>query len=323
MVKSLRQKITASRVLLENPYAYLNDVGTFSAVIADQPDFAASNSEISASRLKLQDPYAYLDDLGGLSAALAVSAELSVVEKHIAERYAPLVRYKRKGRRYAYADIEAKATELQRMMWQDRNAIWAEGPPSNPIDMLDPAVAFQRIGFNFDISESLGQHFIDDRQVEVAGMIDDSTMEVRISRKFPIHVRHFTAAHELGHALLHDARGLHRDRPLDGSSLPQDPIETEANKFASYFLMPAKLVGQTFVKLFGTDRFILNEDTRFALSRGGFMVLSLSPTLRDISRVLASVGNYNGVRFPSLADQFHVSNEAMAIRIEELGLIVL
>lgn len=323
MVKSLSQKITASRVLLENPYAYLNDMGNFSAVISSQPDSAASHSEIAASRLKLQDPYAYLDDFGGFSAALAIPAELSVVEKHITERYAPLVRNKRKGHRYAYVDIEAKATELQRMMWQDRNAIWADGPPSNPIDMLDPAIAFQLIGFDFGISESLGQHFIDDRQVEVAGLIDDSTMKVRISRKFPIDVRHFTAAHELGHALLHDARGLHRDRPLDGSSMPQDPVETEANKFASYFLMPAKQVGQTFVKLFGTDRFILNEDTRFALSRGGIMSLPPSPTLRYVSRILASVGNYNGVRFPSLADQFHVSNEAMAIRIEELGLVVL
>lgn len=323
MVKSLSQRITASRVLLENPYAYLNDLGTFSAVTSGQQDSAASHSEITGSRLKLQDPYAHLDDLGGFSATLAIPAEFPVVEKHIAERYARLVRNKRKGGRYAYADIEERATELQRMMWLDRNAIWANSPPSNPTGMLDPAIAFQLIGFDFGISESLGQYFIDDGQVEVAGLIDDSTMEVRISRKFPSDVRRFTAAHELGHALLHDARGLHRDRPLDGSLMPHDPVETEANKFASYFLMPAKQVGQTFVKLFGTNRFILNEDTRFALSRGGFMSLPPSPTLRDISRILASVGNYNGVRFPSLADQFHVSNEAMAIRIDELELVVL
>lgn len=321
MVKSLSQRISDSRLLLKNPYAYLNDVGAFSAVVADQSVPAASRSEIAASRRKLQDPYAHLDEVGGFSAAWAIPTGFPVIEKHIAGRYASLVRNKRKGRRYAYADIEAKATELQRMMWQDRDAIWADGSPSNPIDMLDPAVAFQLVGFDFGISESLGQYFVENRQVEVAGLIDDSSMEVRISRKFPIDVRNFTAAHELGHALLHDARGLHRDRPLDGSSMPQDQIETEANKFASYFLMPAKLVGQTFARLFCTDRFILDEDTRFALSRGGAASLPTLPTPRDISRALASTENYNGARFSSLASQFRVSNEAMAIRIEELGLV--
>ena len=232
-----------------------------------------------------------------------------------------MVHNKRKGGRYSYADIEVRAIELQRMMWQDQNAIWANSRPTNPIDILDPAVAFQLAGFDFGIAESLGQYFIDNRQVEIAGLIDDSSMEVRISRKFPIDVQNFTAAHELGHALLHDARGLHRDRPLDGSSMPKDPVETEANKFASCFLMPAKLVRQIFERLFGTDCFVLDEDTRFALSRGGAVNLSASQATRDISRALASAENYNGVRFQSLANRFRVSNEAMAIRLEELGLV--
>ena len=105
--------------------------------------------------------------------------------------------------------------------------------------------------------------------------------------------------------------------------MPQDPVETEANKFASYFLMPAKLVGQFFVEFFGTNRFVLNEGTRFALGRGGIVNLPPSPTLRNVSRILASVDNYNGIRFYSLSQQFQVSNEAMAIRIEELELVTM
>ena len=35
MVKPLNQRITDSRRLLENPYDYLNDVGTYSAVNND------------------------------------------------------------------------------------------------------------------------------------------------------------------------------------------------------------------------------------------------------------------------------------------------
>lgn len=319
MVKPLSQRITDSRLLLGNPYAYLDDIGGFSAL----PDIRlVSADKIAASRLKLQDPYAHLDEFGDFSAALPTpgSAVRNVGAQSVG-RFASLLQNKRKHGRLAYADIESQAIQLQRMMWQERMDIWPSGAPSNPIDMLDPAVAFQLLGFDYEIAEGLGQYFIDGQHVEVAGLIDDSSMEIRISRKFPKVVQNFTAAHELGHALLHDARGLHRDRPLDGSSLPQDPIETEANKFASYFLMPAKLVKQHFERLFGTAYFVLDEDTRFALSRGGFLNLTKCQTTRDLSRVLASVENYNGVRFPSLGSLFQVSTETMAIRLEELGLL--
>jgi len=317
MVKSLSQRITDSRLLLGNPYAYLDDIGGFSAL----PDIRlVSADKIAASRLKLQDPYAHLDEFGDFSAALPtpVSA-FRKIGGHVVGRFASLLQNKRKHGRYAYADIESKAIQLQKMMWQERMDIWPAGAPSNPVDMLDPSVTFELLGFDYKVDESLGQYFIDGQHVEVAGLINDFSMEIRISRKFPQVVQNFTAAHELGHALLHDARGLHRDRPLDGSSMPQDPVETEANKFASYFLMPAKLVKRYFERLFSTDYFVLDEDTKFALSRGGFLDLNKCQTTRDLSRVLASVENYNGVRFQSLACQFQVSTETMAIRLEELG----
>jgi hypothetical protein len=44
-------------------------------------------------------------------------------------------------------------------------------------------------------------------------------------------------------------------------------------------------------------------------------------TLRQLSRVLASAEHYNGLQFNSLANQFRVTNEAMAIRLEELELL--
>lgn len=319
MVKPLSQRITDSRLLLGNQYAYLDDVGGFSALPECR---VVSADKIAASRLKLQDPYAHLDEFGDFSAALPppISAFRKIGGQAVG-RFASLIQNKRKHGRYAYADIESKAIQLQRRMWQEREDIWPVGAPLDPINVLDPAVAFQLLGFDYEIAEGLGQYFVDGQHVEVAGIIDDSSMEIRISRKFPLDVQNFTAAHELGHALLHDARGLHRDRPLDGSSLPQDPVETEANKFASYFLMPAKLVTQHFERLFGTNCFVLDEDTRFALSRGGFLDLKKCQTMRDLSRVLASVENYNGVRFQSLARLFQVSTETMAIRLEELGLL--
>lgn len=319
MAKSLIQRITESRRLLGNPYAYLDDLGTYSASEIALPFAAASAEEIATDRLRLQNQYAHQDGLGGFSASRPLrSATFPTLKRDLRGRYASL-RSRRKNRRYLFADIDARATELQRLVWQHRDEIWTEGAPSNPIDMLDPSVAFQLLGFDFHVADGLGQYFAEGRQIEVAGLIDDAKMEARTSRRFSFEIQNFTAAHELGHAVLHDARGLHRDRPLDGSSLAKDPVETEANKFAAYFLMPAKLVTQHFEQRFVTNCFRMDENTRFALSRGG-VDLSSCKTQRDLARILASATNYNGVRFQSLATQFRVSEEAMAIRLEELGL---
>lgn len=321
MAKSLKQRITESRLLLQNPYAYLNDLGTFGEDNEVCIVSAVAIDEIAADRMKLQNQYAHIDGNGHFSAAmsspLAIFSDAGKVA--LFGRYSSL-RNKRRSHRYQYQDIEAKANEIQRLIWQHQNDIWPEGVPKNPIDMLDPAVAFRMLGFHFDIADGLGHYFVGNQQIEAAGLINDSTMEVRTSRRFSFEIRNFTAAHELGHAVLHDARGLHRDRPLDGSLPIKDLVETEANKFASCFLMPAKLVKLHFAHRFNTNCLRLNEDTRFALSRGG-VDLKKCKTKRDLARILASATNYNGVRFQSLAAEFRSSVEAMAIRLEELGLV--
>jgi Zn-dependent peptidase ImmA (M78 family) len=161
--------------------------------------------------------------------------------------------------------------------------------------------------------------------MEVAGILDRAGKRVKISREFPVNIRNFTAAHELGHvALAHDGSGLHRDRPQDGSGKDATrPIqEIEADKFATYFLMPRKLVEKEFRRRFGTECFSLTEATMFALSGNDSMALEKNcKTIRGLSRTLARAERYNSVRFDSLASQFRVSNEAMAIRIEELNLV--
>jgi hypothetical protein len=319
MERPLSHRIVESRLLLGNPYAYLDGEGDFSALPNVRSDGVPAE-EITADRLRLQNQYAHLDDKGHLSAARApTSGNLPAVLPSLAGRYASL-RNKRKNRRHLYTEIEAKASEVQRLLWQHRNEIWTTGVPSNPIDMLDAGVAFQLVGFDYHIADGLGHYFVGNRQIEAAGFIDDSKMEARISRRYGFEIQNFTAAHELGHALLHDARGLHRDLPMDGSSLQQDPVEREANKFAAYFLMPGKLVTQEFQRRFGTDCFVVDENTRFALSRGG-VKLENCRTQRDLARILANATNYNGIRFESLASQFRVSVEAMAIRLEELALV--
>jgi len=298
VAKSLKQRITESRRLLKNQYAYLDDTGSFGTFIDYEKFDDLGTDKIAASRLLLQNPYAYLNDLGEFSAAEDFSYmhpdALRVLSQQVDGKYSSLARNKEKNGRHSGAEIEAKAITLQRRMWQDRSRIWPNADPLDPIDVLDPAIALGLIGYDFDLEETLGQHFSDGKQIEVAGTIDASSRRVRISRQFPSDVRNFTAAHELGHALFHDARGLHRDRPLDGTTMSREPIELEADKFASYFLMPRKLIEARFEHFFGTGQFVLSNDTSFALARGTSLDLARNcRTLRDLSRILASAESYN------------------------------
>ncbi len=317
MTKSSSERITESRQLLENQYAYLDDLGGYSALLPHKKVKEASNVEIAKDRRLLQNPYAHQNEFGGFSALSNYSSRQ--VDTFIASQQKIT-----KESRCSQAEIEQKARELHKMLWKNRNKIWSETIPSNPIDMLDPVVALKFIGYNCNLDETLGQFYSSGKLIEVAGTIDKSSLNVRISRRFENHIRNFTTAHELGHSLLHQTSGLHRDRPLDGTIVSRDIIEWEADKFATFFLMPAKLVKTTFEKFFLTKKFLLNEETAFAFGFSDFMELKGKiKTLRQLSKMLASAEYYNGRHFVSLANQFRVSTEAMAIRLEELELLAL
>lgn len=287
-----------------------------------------SSDNISGSRQRLQYPDAHVSE--GNVDALAVTSQPKLhvthglseelIKKYVAQQATTQIKP-----RYSIVEIEYRARSLQINLWKDRDQIWPVATSNNPTNVLDPVVALRLFGYDCELEESLGQYQSDDNQVEIAGTLDRGTRKVRLSRRFDTAVRSFTAAHELGHAVLHDTgAALHRDRPLDGSTKSRAGIEYEADKFASFFLMPAKQVQASFERLFLTDQFSLNEATAFALGQGDFDALfNKCKTLRLLSRLLASTEHYNGQHFMSLADQFLVSDEAMAIRLEELGLVAL
>lgn len=306
MTKSLNDRIAEDRRLKQNPYAYLNDSGNYSAYAE------ASSNDITKSRLLLQNPYAYLNESGSFS-ALANDRNVWAGAFDI-----PL-----KKEHYSDIEIEQLARNLQVRMWQNRSQIWGNAAPSNPINVLNPIVALKLTGYDCDIDETLGQFYTGGKLVEVAGTIDKQLKRVRISRQFSQNIRSFTAAHELGHALLHNTTKLHRDRPLDGTSISRNAVEFEADKFATFFLMPRKLVQTIFERMFLTDRFYLNEATSFALGHDYQALKNKCKNLRQLSRMLVSTERYNGLQFNSLATQFRVSTEAMAIRLEELELLAI
>lgn len=320
MTKSLSSRIIEDRRLKQNPYAHLDEHGSYSALPPVIAQSEASDEHIRQSRLVLQNPYAYLDDTGGFSAVISQSNHTSVsgippLESAFIKNLNPNPK-----ERYSDKEIEQLARNLQAQLWRERSKIWPDIPLSNPIQMLDPEVALKAIGYQFELSETLGQFHHEGKQVEVAGTIDRELKHVRISRQFPPLIRSFTAAHELGHAILHKASGLHRDKPIDGTSLSRNSIEFQADKFASYFLMPQLQVRKIFEQLFLTDKFELSDATAFALGSNYETLNNMS--LRQLSKMLASAKRFNGINFISMSDQFQVSIEAMAIRLEELELIM-
>lgn len=326
MATSLKDIISADRLRKQNPYAFLDGEGGFDAVLANSVG-KSNDGLISADRLKMENPYAHLNSKGDYDAIFTQEDEKlcnpTVISLEDLKSQTQAEGASESKRGYSYAQIEKMATRFQRLIWEKRNQIWSSDSPSNPIKILNPEKALNSIGYSFDVIDSLGQYSNEGELVEVAGTIDRELKKVQVSRQVALNVRNFTAAHELGHAILHEANGLHRDRPLDGSAMKvlRNPIEAEADKFASCFLMPEKLVRKTFRGLFLTECFILNDESLFALALNkGKELKQKCKSARDLAKVLASAEHYDGVHFDSLANQFHVSVEAMAIRLEELAL---
>jgi Zn-dependent peptidase ImmA (M78 family)/formiminotetrahydrofolate cyclodeaminase len=221
------------------------------------------------------------------------------------------------------SSIEKLARNVQNVLWMNRDLIWKKDVPGNYLDVLKPEVAIKELlGYQFGYA-SLGTFVADDgREYEAAGEIDKIKKIVRVSGDMRPSVRNFTAAHELGHALLHSGKVLHRDRPLDGSDENKDVREKQADKFAAFFLMPAKILKSYFYEMFGTERFVIDENTVFKLREG--LPSAFRKRVEDIGGLayyLATVENFDGRSFNSLAKIFSVSGGAMAIRLKELGLV--
>jgi Zn-dependent peptidase ImmA (M78 family) len=270
---------------------------------------------ISKSRELLKNPYAYLNGSGQYEAVLPALKQPLIDAAQVMNGY-------RRGRPFAKRDLELIARALHRSMWNHRETLFGTADVE-PAMIVDPALALKALGYRVVEHETLGEHPAGRDTYEVAGLMDRDRGEVLVSRRFDPWSRNFTAAHELGHALLHTGSGLHRDRAPDGSAArSRDPQEREADEFASYFLLPEKLVREAFLDRFLAAPFELTDASAFALTAESLSQLKRKcRSARDLSCRLASAHQYNSRHFHSLDEKFGVSVMAMAIRLEELGLV--
>lgn len=218
--------------------------------------------------------------------------------------------------------IEAHARHVQLSVWNKKHELFRGVVPQNPVELLEPGVALGLLGFKTVTDSNLGEMEDGDRRVLVAGIIDRASRIVRISPNFTAEEQRFTAAHELGHAVLHPGvTGLHRDRLVAGPSARKEKREYEADVFATCFLMPERLVRRRFAACFGVDSLPLGQDALACLRIPVNEADRRFRSLRNFSLAVASAINFAGTPFDSLARYFRVSPTAMAIRLEELELV--
>lgn len=250
------------------------------------------------------------------------------VEKHIASEFEESINKYQKGNLgksiHNDEELETMVRELQIQLWIHRKRIWGEDVPENHILALQPDTVLRNVlGYNYVEKDELGLYEANGEGYEVAGIIDKSEKLVQVSRKFSGESMRFTIAHELGHALLHEQTILHRDRMIDGSKgLRRAGEEQQADRFAVFFLMPAKYVRKVFQITFQTPRFEVNESNVLAFGVDGLQAFkNLYGDTRKLSKYLASTEFFGGKAIVPLHKVFGVSIETMAIRLEELKLV--
>ncbi len=218
-------------------------------------------------------------------------------------------------------DIEQLARDIQNSLFQFKDVLTWNNMSGKPLELLNSKEVLKLLNYQSKEEISLGTNEYNE---EIAGIIHTGLYEVRISKKYPKEIMNFTLAHELGHALLHTDMINHRERPFDSYSdrVKRPTKEYQADKFASYFLMPKKLVEATFKQQFGTTIVKLNEESALSLTNSNIsLVKKRIKNLREWSRIVAN-SNKIGIRpIESMSKIFNVSVEAMAIRLEELGLV--
>lgn len=166
--------------------------------------------------------------------------------------------------------------------------------------------------------------------MEIAGYMDRATGRIVVAQKYRPEWRRFTMAHEIGHWIIHPGISYHRDRPLTGgerANMSRPAEEQEADIFASELVMPRKPLVSYFERAFGPviDGRTMDARTALMLSTTGRKLneIALSADLRCRSLAVAEATSFGTERlFVSLSTRFGVSKTAMAIRLEELALVI-
>jgi hypothetical protein len=195
----------------------------------------------------------------------------------------------------------------------------------SPMQMIEPERVAAHLGYAFAEVPSLGGWGRGRARFEIAGLVDQQRRIISVSQRFRREVRRFTAAHEVGHVVLdHPGHVIHRDRPVfEVSDFEREMTEREADYFAACLLAPRRLLESEYSKRFDLGPPLPLTDA-VAFNLCGESAHALMAAGRDSLRfacAVAAARHFNGRHFRSLSETFNISVGAMAIRLQELGLV--
>jgi Zn-dependent peptidase ImmA (M78 family) len=220
---------------------------------------------------------------------------------------------------WSFEKIELEARKLLAEIEKNAGRLWPNTQPSR-LFMCDPEAACRLLGLEYLPDSHLGCY----GGTATAGMLDRKGRAVLLSYNQNFESLRFTAAHEVGHWILHPEQHMFRDRTLSAPGGPGRPlVEQEADYFGACFLIPPKLVREAFQARFPVREPITNTGAVcFNLSvRNAQYLEGLPPGSVEFALAIARTEFFNGRNFRSLASLFNVSPTAMAIRLLELGLV--
>jgi Zn-dependent peptidase ImmA (M78 family) len=220
--------------------------------------------------------------------------------------------------------IEKEARRLQVEIYSRAKVRYSFGVPDIPI-LFDPRHVADHCELFYEVRDRLDADYRGGG--EAAGLWQRDRSTILVSARYPYQTQRWTAAHELGHYILHPHVGdrtLHRELPLDAPRGSRPPLEREADYFAACLLMPRKAVITEFDARFGTKHpLALTQTVAWHLKLDERFLFSQPPGSLLFATAVAKAQHYDRHRFNgSLAQFFGVSATAMAIRLEELGLVV-
>jgi len=225
--------------------------------------------------------------------------------------------------------LRASARGLLLKLWSDREHIYGRlVEPSALIPVPTDVIVRSVLSLELEEPEEIPSERCG---YEVAGFMDREAGRIVVAQKYRPEWRRFTMAHEIAHWVIHPDVKYHRDRPMTGaepsdSGRPEE--EKEADFFASELVMPTKPLAAYFFEVFGEriDGSTQDHSLSTWLSIGTnrrVNEIDFARSLRYRALLIAQTTSFGPTpNFVPLAKRFGVSPSAMAIRLENLGLVI-
>lgn len=173
---------------------------------------------------------------------------------------------------------------------------------------LGLSLAYEDLDAELGMEDVLGATYVDRRRITINEKLLHDRNEGRLI---------FTCAHEVGHWILHrhlvreaGEWNRHKEAIVCRTGNAREPIEWQADYFATCILMPDRDMKDAFSMLFPSGRLVL-DNVKSAL---GGTAACVDPCVENWHFIADMVREGGGFT--------NVSKEAMAFRLEELGLLV-